>query len=686
LENDRERELPQRGGACPVGNGAGIGDGLQGFGGKGADGIIGQLRLNAGDAATGIDMFDGKGRPGKQAAAAAGRDHPIQAGDLFAQFGRRGALARDDVRMVEGRNERVTVFGLQFGGDAFALRIGGFAKDDCGAVAFGGGALGGRGVARHDDGGAHSQQLTGERDGLRVVAGGKGDHAGFFLGAGQVGNGVEGASKLEGADALEVLAFAEDFRADHAVQCARGGDRREIRLSPQRLPCGLDEIEIQSKTAGFCRGICVAASSVLNERGMFTKKLKGLGLLAVFGVLGSLGSMAGGLPKVKLTSTFPALMLNNPTWMCQAPGDPGRVFLVEQQGRILVTKKGGDGREAVEFLNITNRRPFFDYEDGLLSIAFHPNFQSNHLCYIYYTLEGAASNSFYPFRSVLSELKIAANDTNKADLASERILMEIPGPFAQHKGGLAAFGPDGYMYLGLGDGGNGWDPYNASQNSSSLLGKMLRIDVNRREANPETNKPPLAYGIPPDNPWVKEPYFNGWGARKEVYAWGLRNPWRYSFDRATGELWVGDVGQDLWEEIDLVVKGGNYGWSAREGGHYFKPSPAGAQYTDPVIEYTHRPDLVKESKFPDHSIGMCVTGGYVYRGKKYPSLQGVYVYGDYALGTIWGFRWDENSKTVAEYGTLLEQPKNIASFAEDLDGELYVVGFDGHIYSISVKE
>jgi len=283
-------------------------------------------------------------------------------------------------------------------------------------------------------------------------------------------------------------------------------------------------------------------------------------------------------------------------------------------------------------------------------------------------------------------LKIAANDTNKADLASERILMEIPGPFAQHKGGLAAFGPDGYMYLGLGDGGNGWDPYNASQNSSSLLGKMLRIDVNRREANPETNKPPLAYGIPPDNPWVKEPYFNGWGARKEVYAWGLRNPWRYSFDRATGELWVGDVGQDLWEEIDLVVKGGNYGWSAREGGHYFKPSPAGAQYTDPVIEYTHRPDLVKESKFPDHSIGMCVTGGYVYRGKKYPSLQGVYVYGDYALGTIWGFRWDENSKTVAEYGTLLEQPKNIASFAEDLDGELYVVGFDGHIYSISVKE
>jgi quinoprotein glucose dehydrogenase len=213
---------------------------------------------------------------------------------------------------------------------------------------------------------------------------------------------------------------------------------------------------------------------------------------------------------------------------------------------------------------------------------------------------------------------------------------------------------------------------------------MIRIDVNKRDPSPDTNKPPLAYGIPDDNPFVHEPYFNGYGARKEIYALGLRNPWRYSFDRQTGELWAGDVGQDLWEEVDLIVKGGNYGWSAREGAHYFKPAPEGARYIDPVIEYPHRPDLLAQSQFPKHAPGACVTGGYVYRGKKYPALQGVYIYGDYALGTIWGLRYEDHK--VSDYGTLLEQPKNISSFAEDLDGELYVIAFDGHLYSISVKE
>ncbi|HWD20127.1 MAG TPA: PQQ-dependent sugar dehydrogenase [Verrucomicrobiae bacterium] len=400
-------------------------------------------------------------------------------------------------------------------------------------------------------------------------------------------------------------------------------------------------------------------------------------------VLGAMAAAANPLPHVKLTSLFPAAQLANPVWMCQAPGDPGRFFLVEQAGRILITPKGGDGSQTSEFLNITDRHPFFGYEDGLLSIAFHPDFQSNHLAYIYYTQENT-NHSLYPYRSVISELKLAADDTNRLDLASERILLEVPQPFQNHKGGLLLFGPDGYLYLGLGDGGMGDDPFNNGQNTASLLGKFLRIDVNKHDPSPEKNKPPLPYGIPSDNPFVHEPYYGGAGSRHEVYAWGMRNPWRYSFDRQTGELWAGDVGQDLWEEVDLIVKGGNYGWCAREGAHYFKPAPEGARYNEPVIEYPHRPDLLAKSQFPKHAPGMCVTGGYVYRGQKYPALQGVYVYADFALGTIFGLRYQDHK--LVDYGTLLEQPKNIDSFAEDLDGELYAIALDGHIFSISVKE
>jgi len=350
----------------------------------------------------------------------------------------------------------------------------------------------------------------------------------------------------------------------------------------------------------------------------------------------------------------------------------------------LIVKKGSDGGDAKEFFNIEDRDPKAGGENecGLLSLAFHPGFATNKLFYVYYNQRNQNRNSQpqnYPIRSVISEVKVSDDDPDKADLQSERILLEVPQPFGNHKGGELAFGPDGCLYLGLGDGGSGGDPFGSGQSTATLLAKILRIDVNSRATVGNGNRShELQYGIPGDNPFVNEP-----SARHEIFAYGLRNPWRYSFDRQTGALWIGDVGQDLWEEIDLGVKGGNYGWSVREGAHHFKPGPDGALYIEPVMEYTHRENLRSQGMFPDHSIGLCVIGGYVYRGKKYPALDGVYVYGDYNLGTIWGFRYDYGSHKVIAHGALLFQKKNITSFAEDAAGEMYALTQDGQIYLIT---
>ena len=383
------------------------------------------------------------------------------------------------------------------------------------------------------------------------------------------------------------------------------------------------------------------------------------------------------LPQIKLVRAFPALRLERPIWMSEAPDGTGRYFILEQVGRILVVPKADSGANAVEFLNIINREPFVDNEEGLLSLAFHPQFKTNGLFYIYYNRQS-------PRRSVISEFKVAATNSNKADLASERILLEVPQPYGNHKGGQIGFGPDGMLYIALGDGGSANDPIGNGQNTATLLAKILRIDVNSRSMSGSSGwgnrRRELPYGIPKDNPFVNEP--GEYGVRKEIWAYGLRNPWRYSWDRQTGDLWVGDVGQEKWEEINLIVKGGNYGWSVRESMHPFKPGPEGARYVDPVLEYPHNPSLLEQSKFPKHSMGLCITGGYVYRGKQYPSLQGIYVYGDYNLGTIWGMRYEGGK--VTEYGTMLAQPDNVVSFAEDADGELYVLCFDDKIFKVVV--
>jgi glucose/arabinose dehydrogenase len=399
-------------------------------------------------------------------------------------------------------------------------------------------------------------------------------------------------------------------------------------------------------------------------------------------------SLAQPLPKIEFQQVFTNLQIERLVWMSEAPDDSARFFAVGQAGKILVFKKDSDGSDAKEFLNIEDRHPYFENEDGLMSIAFHPGFKTNGLFYIYYNQKNPADQNLkpqnYPFRSVISEFRVSTNDPGKADLSSERIVLEVPQPFWNHKGGQLTFGPDGYLYLGLGDGGLGGDPFGSGQNTFTLLAKMLRIDVNTRATvGRGAQQHQLQYGFPPDNPFVNEPD-NESGVRKEIFAYGLRNPWRYSFDRKTGDLWAGDVGQILWEEIDLVTKGGNYGWSVREGAHHYKPGPVGAQYIDPVMEYPHKTSDLPQSLFPHHGAGSCVTGGYVYRGKKFPALDGIYIYADYIAGTVWGLRYDNGAQKVTDDNVLLQQKKNISSFAEDSDGELYALILDGKIYSITL--
>ncbi len=381
------------------------------------------------------------------------------------------------------------------------------------------------------------------------------------------------------------------------------------------------------------------------------------------------------LPKIKLQPVFPKLACSNLVWMEQAPDGSDRFAIVGQDGRVVLVRKGTDGSEAKEFLNIEDRQPHVSLEQGLLGLAFHPGFKTNGLFYLFYSRQN-------PRRSILSEWKVSAGNPDRADTNTERILLDIPQPSDVHKGGQLSFGREGFLYVSVGDGGGQNDEFGAAQNTSTVRGKILRIDVDTRSIiGLHGARETLPYGLPADNPFIHEPDFWENSVRKEIWAYGLRNPWRFSWDRETGQMWAGDVGQDKWEEIDLIVKAGNYGWGVREGAHYFKPGPEGARYLDPIMEYPHNTNLLSEAAFPKHSIGASVIGGYVYRGAKQPSLRGIYIYGDYALGTIWGFRY-AGSKVVA-YGTLLEQPKNITSFAQDLEGELYALTSDGHIFAIA---
>jgi len=364
---------------------------------------------------------------------------------------------------------------------------------------------------------------------------------------------------------------------------------------------------------------------------------------------------AAGIPPIRLVSAYPELTFERPVWMEWLPDGSGRVVVVEQAGRILVFPDSADAQRFDVFLDIRSKvRSYLEHdnEEGLLALAFHPDFKNNRSFFVHYSASG-------PPRGVLSRFKASAGAPNRADPASEEVMLEIQKPYGNHNGATLLFAPDRYLYLSIGDGGSKGDPHGNGQSLSTLLAKILRIDVNRSDAG-------LNYAIPPSNPFVGRP-----GARGEIWAYGLRNVWRMSFDRQTGDLWAADVGQGRWEEIDLIVKGGNYGWNTREGRHAHGLRRPSGPLIDPIAEYGHEQ-------------GLSVTGGYVYRGTRWPSLRGVYLYADYITGTFWGLRFEGGA--VRGERIVLRQPKNIASFAESPDGELYVLAFDGKIYRIEAVE
>ena len=351
-------------------------------------------------------------------------------------------------------------------------------------------------------------------------------------------------------------------------------------------------------------------------------------------------------PRIEVVNAFPNLNFSKPLDL-QSPSDgTNRIFVVEQRGTITVFSNEASTSESSRFLdiqsNVLNRS-----ELGLLSLAFHPNYSTNGLFYVAYT----------PSADLLlvSRFQVSSTDSNTADASSETILLRVAQPFENHNGGQLAFGADGYLYIASGDGGSSGDPQGNAQNLSNLLGKILRIDVDAAENG-------LPYAIPSDNPFVATAE-----ARDEIYAYGLRNPWRFSFDVQTNTLWAGDVGQNAFEEIDVIENGGNYGWNITEGNSCFKASTCDTNgLIAPVFEY--------DQSANDRSI----TGGYVYRGTAVNALQGLYVYGDFISGRIWSLSTaleaELTNTLVAETGL------NIASFGTDAANELYICAFDGSIY------
>ena len=360
---------------------------------------------------------------------------------------------------------------------------------------------------------------------------------------------------------------------------------------------------------------------------------------------GEAATSAAPFPAVSLTRV--ASGFDEPLLVTHAGDGSGRLFVVERGGMIRIVRNGKV--EPTPFLDIAERVRTNGSEQGLLGLAFPPDYAQRKHFYVHYTAKSGVGDT------LVARYQVGANPA-VADPSSEEVLLRHAQPYANHNGGHLAFGPDGYLYIGLGDGGSGGDPQGNGQNPRTLLGKMLRLDV-------ESGAKP--YAIPRDNPFGNE-----------IWALGLRNPWRFSFDRATGDLYIADVGQNAYEEVNFqpaASRGGeNYGWNVREGMHCFRGATCDRKgLTDPVAEYRN-------------GSGNCsITGGHVYRGAQYPSLAGVYIYGDFCSGQLWALR---RSKDGWQNARLLESGLRLSSFGEDEAGNVYLVDYGkGEVHRLSVR-
>ncbi len=342
-----------------------------------------------------------------------------------------------------------------------------------------------------------------------------------------------------------------------------------------------------------------------------------------------------------------------PIVLTHANDKSGRTFVATQRGVIHVFSKGQNSGSTKIFADLSKKVSYSDKqnEEGFLGMAFHPDYKNKGEFFAYY------SSSTKPHTSIVSRFRVSADNPDKADANYEEVLLEIPEPYWNHNGGTIAFGPDGNLYIGMGDGGSGNDPHGNGQNMQTFLGKIICIDVNRKD-------PGKNYAIPKSNPYVG----NSENIREEIWANGIRNIWQISFDKKTGQMWFGEVGQALWEEINLGVKGGNYGWNHKEGTKPFgnKPAPVNQKLIEPIWEY-------------DHDIGKSITGGIVYRGTKLPSLAGSYIYADYVTARIWTLKYDIENRKVISNRSIEGDGLPIISFGADEDNEIYymVVKPDG---------
>lgn len=368
----------------------------------------------------------------------------------------------------------------------------------------------------------------------------------------------------------------------------------------------------------------------------------------------------GPLPAIKLVDAFPKLRFELPLWFGHDGTGSGWLYVCEQDGVIWRFKKEGEAKE--EFLNLKERmasRRARNNEEGLLALAFHPKHAENRYFYVCYSMLAGGGKAR---RDVIARFT-ADKDGKPNDLTTEQIILEVEQPYGNHNGCSLIFGKDGFLYASFGDGGAANDPHGNGQNLATLLGSVIRIDV-------DTPSEGRAYSIPKDNPFVDRK-----DARGEIWAYGLRNVWRMTFDAETGLLWGGDVGQNAYEEIDIIERGGNYGWNKREGLHDFKGGEKAEGMIDPVAEY-------------GRDKGVSVTGGCVYRGKRFEKLKGIYIYGDYQSGRIWGLEYDATEKKVKQHELLAHiTGASISSFGQDPEGEVYVCGhYRGTITRIEIAE